>query len=71
VVGELTCIECGDQSDDEAHGWVALPCEEIELDEEPQVAFYCGTCASYEFGSNLSGQSRRVDEARPESDERL
>jgi hypothetical protein len=42
----LTCIECGVLSASPVDfGWKAYRCDDPGLDETPELAFYCPTCA--------------------------
>ena len=47
---DLRCVECRTHSGLLALGWVAVRCEDFELNEPPELAFYCPDCAQVEFG---------------------
>ena len=45
----LRCAECGVLSPVDAAGWRGCRIEELELDEPPELAFFCPVCAGLEF----------------------
>jgi hypothetical protein len=49
-VRELVCVECEVTTAVDPVGWVAF---RVDLDpgDEPELAFYCPTCAKREFSS--------------------
>jgi hypothetical protein len=46
----LSCIECLDESDDEARGWRMYLDEDRDEPGEVLIATYCPDCAVREFG---------------------
>ena len=46
----FACVECPRVSSAFASGWKAYRIDDPELDEPPQLGFYCPTCARREFG---------------------
>ena len=48
----LACVECPRISTVTARGWKAYRADDPELDEPPQLAFYCPECARAEFGGD-------------------
>jgi hypothetical protein len=49
--GMRLCQECGRTSSPEAKGWRLCRVDVPEEDPEPQLAAYCSSCATREFGS--------------------
>jgi hypothetical protein len=47
----VKCAECGKLSSGHWVGWGAYRTEDPEIDEPPELAFYCPQCASREFGA--------------------
>ena len=47
----LACAECPRVSSVSARGWKAFRTDDPELDELPQLSFYCPECARREFSS--------------------
>ena len=47
----IACVECPRVSSAFASGWKAYRIDDPELDEAPQLGFYCPTCARREFGA--------------------
>ena len=45
----LACAECPRVSSVSARGWKAFRTDDPELDELPQLSFYCPECARREF----------------------
>jgi len=45
----LACAECPRVSSVSARGWKAFRTDDPELDEPPQLSFYCPECARREF----------------------
>lgn len=50
-VMRLWCQECGRPSGSEAKGWRLRRVDVPDEDPEPQLAAYCSSCATREFGS--------------------
>ena len=46
----LACVECPRVSSVSARGWKAYRVEDPDLNEPPQLAFYCPECAARESG---------------------
>jgi hypothetical protein len=48
----LRCVECGLESDVEAHaaGWVAFRVDLPDDPDPPEAVVYCSACAAREFG---------------------
>jgi hypothetical protein len=46
----LHCTECGKWSDDEARGWRAVLAGETDIEDTPEVFFFCPDCAKRESG---------------------
>ena len=46
----LACAECPRVSSVSARGWRAYRTDDPELEEPPELAFYCPQCAAREFG---------------------
>jgi hypothetical protein len=47
----FACAECPRVSSAFAAGWRAYRTDDPELDEPPELAFYCPNCARREFGN--------------------
>jgi hypothetical protein len=45
----MRCEECGCRRDDLARGWRAYRADDPDH-EEPELVFYCPSCAKREFG---------------------
>jgi hypothetical protein len=53
----ISCTECGAVSVSSAgRAWRAYRIDDVELDEEPALAFYCPVCAVAEFGQPVRGR---------------
>jgi hypothetical protein len=50
VSGRLRCAECGTFSDFAARGWIAIRAGEADVEDTPEVFFFCPECAEREFG---------------------
>ncbi|HEY0415708.1 MAG TPA: hypothetical protein VGC78_04925 [Gaiellaceae bacterium] len=46
----VECVECSTPSGGRWTGWRAYRVDDPEVNEPPQLAFYCPTCALREFG---------------------
>ena len=44
------CVECGRLSGPYWIRWRAYRVDDPELEEAPEIAFYCASCADREFG---------------------
>jgi hypothetical protein len=47
----LVCAQCGSVSGLRADGWRGYRIDDPELDEQPDLGFFCPTCALREFGA--------------------
>ena len=50
VLGWLTCTGCGRLSDFDARGWIAVRAGEADIEDTPEVFFFCPECTEREFG---------------------
>jgi hypothetical protein len=50
VLGRLTCAECGALSTFDARGWIAIRAGEADIDDTPEVFFFCPDRAERGFG---------------------
>ena len=46
----MRCVECRAEPDGEARGWRGLRVDDPEEGDEPELGFYCPSCAEREFG---------------------
>jgi hypothetical protein len=58
MVPDLRCVECGMYSGLMAWGWLAVRCDEPEVEALPELAFYCPDCARAEFGVETRREPR-------------
>jgi len=66
------CAQCGRSADPSWLGWGCYRIDEPDVDDEPQLAFFCPECAAREFGRPsrfrpASGRSPAPDEPRSAS----
>jgi hypothetical protein len=59
AIGPLECVGCGFLSQGRAWKWRGYRTDEPETRDEPEVLFYCPTCAAREFGPIESRNSCR------------
>jgi hypothetical protein len=48
-VNLLRCVQCGSISGLYARGWRGYRIDDLYLDEDPALAFFCPTCSAREF----------------------
>jgi hypothetical protein len=58
-VQAFVCVECRRFSSHRAPGWRAYRVDELEGDNEPELAFYCPACARREFDAADGNASPR------------
>jgi hypothetical protein len=46
----LLCAECARWSDSEVRGWRGVLAGEMDIEDTPEVFFFCRDCAEREFG---------------------
>jgi hypothetical protein len=47
----IRCAECGAVCRDDARGWRAIRSGELDLDDTPELFFFCPAGAEREFGT--------------------
>ena len=53
----MRCAECESVADDTARGWTGFRADDPELNEPPQLAFFCPACTTAEFGDRFANRN--------------